>query len=334
MNASPRQRRTGASVLAVIGLFALLAAFFPGVANAQQGGGNPDVCWNVDGFERDLKGSISEDWGSATWTPSGGSDGIVTIDVNDGYEVEVCLKKGPNTYVVGPFGSDVGAGFQVNPPASAPGSPDDGVSHYDVRVVSTPPEIDEPADAFVRVTAMCVDEAAGEYRIRVRHEGGHLPVNYNLQIGDTVLTSGALTETGDENASYHWLPVGSDGVKAIPADDEWVNTYDGTASTSQNPCEGVLGEEEENEENGNGEENGSGEENGEEGAVAGIGEEAPTTTEGDTAVAGETVTPGQAAAPATLPRTGLGSGLLAGMGVASLLAGLGLTRTGRRAELV
>lgn len=336
MKASPRHRRAGASALALFGFFALLAAFLPGVANAQQGGGNPDVCWNVEGFERDLKASISEEWGSATWTPTGGSDGIVTINVNEGYEVEVCLKKGPRTYVVGPFGADVGADFQVNPPAEAPGDPGDGVSHYDVRVVTTPTEEPEPETFEVSPAKVWVEPApagaTATIALEVEDEGDWVPVADAVWTFDNEggQTAGPESWTLDEGTVYRFVEteIGSpEGFECFE-----VEVDDAAADTLYNDCAGVEGEEEENGgENGNGGDNGDnggesggvledGEENG--GEVGGIGEEAPTTTEGETAVAG-----------ATLPRTGVGSGLLAGLGIASLLAGLGLTRAGRR-ELV
>ncbi len=127
----------------------------------------------------------------------------------------------------------------------------DGDQHFayvvaDERPITTGECAPEVVESFVRVTSLCVGPGidpgipeagsaeAGEYIIRIRHEGGEAPVDYNLQIAGSVL-SGPHT-IGDGEVQYRTLPVGSNGVKAVPVGD-WVNTYTGTASTPKKSCE-------------------------------------------------------------------------------------------------
>ncbi len=118
------------------------------------------------------------------------------------------------------------------------GGNDPGVSYY--IVYSTP--VQEDPEAFVRVTPLCVGPGVygdvtvpgGQYLMRVRHESGPGNLGYNLQEGATVVSGPHTIGVGE--TQYRLLAVGTNGVKAVP-DGDWVNTYGGTGSTSQKPCE-------------------------------------------------------------------------------------------------
>lgn len=106
-------------------------------------------------------------------------------------------------------------------------------------------EAPTPED-FVRVTSLCVGPGidpgipeagyvgTGDFILRVRHENGNGNVEYNLQVGGNVIDGPFTIASGE--TQYVNVPVGTNGIKAVPTDDSWVNTYGGTASTPQKDC--------------------------------------------------------------------------------------------------
>ena len=93
----------------------------------------PQTCKDLPGFTTNLEGGTSGVWGSATFTPD---DGPLTLTVNAGYRVWVCVKKGAE-------GSEGGGGVYLYPdPYVGPGTfeigyPEtpmvEGFSHYAIK---------------------------------------------------------------------------------------------------------------------------------------------------------------------------------------------------------
>ncbi|MEM1333387.1 MAG: hypothetical protein AAGG08_08010, partial [Actinomycetota bacterium] len=91
----------------------------------------------------------------------------------------------------------------------------------------------EPPEAFVRTTAICLN-GDGTYRVRIRHESGVGPVDYDLRVGGSVILGGPFT-IAIGGVNFHDVPVGTNGLRARPIGD-WTNTHGGTASTPRTEC--------------------------------------------------------------------------------------------------
>lgn len=127
------RRTTGITALVGALLLVLQVLLVPGTAGAAPG----DTCKDLDGFDEnhDEEG-VDRDWGSIEFTPE---DGPLVLDVEVGYTIELCVKKGNEASgqgpeLLGPFTGPI-EGQEV----SYPGSPGEGISHYSFRLVPTPP---------------------------------------------------------------------------------------------------------------------------------------------------------------------------------------------------
>ncbi|MGY6502028.1 MAG: hypothetical protein ACXIVQ_14190 [Acidimicrobiales bacterium] len=91
-----------------------------------------DTCKDQPGFSENLEGDTSGVWGTISFTPDRGP---LVLDVNDGYVVHLCLKKGsssgaspyPGVQLTGPYVGPI-EGLQVYYPGTTK-----GFSHYAVR---------------------------------------------------------------------------------------------------------------------------------------------------------------------------------------------------------
>ncbi|MFP3906841.1 MAG: hypothetical protein ACLFWR_07395, partial [Acidimicrobiales bacterium] len=150
MHASHRRKRASALSLAIFGIFALLAAIAPGMADAQGvGEGNDNdngtagtvTCKDFGDYDTNREEGHSGEWGSTAWVPDG-EDGYVDLVVEDGYEVWLCLKKGSDK------GDNPWGGPQEAGPYTSEDTGEEGISvkfpdpdsdavhpfsHYDVR---------------------------------------------------------------------------------------------------------------------------------------------------------------------------------------------------------
>lgn len=126
-------KRTGLVLMGLLLIVSMLA--ITSSAGAQSVRGNQETatvvdktCKDIDGFDDNLEGDVSGEWGSIEFTQD---DGPLILNVNNGYTVTLCIKKGSanngnGPIVVGPY-----VGLKVDEEVNYPGfNPADGMSHY------------------------------------------------------------------------------------------------------------------------------------------------------------------------------------------------------------
>jgi LPXTG-motif cell wall-anchored protein len=121
-----RTREPGSKVPdynAVVTLRKVALAPTMGFASAED---DARTCRDLPGYTENLEGNTSGVWGSATFSQDSGP---LVLDVNDGYTVWVCVKKGTAPVELGPYVGPL-TGVDVSYPGTPPA---EGFSHYSIR---------------------------------------------------------------------------------------------------------------------------------------------------------------------------------------------------------
>jgi LPXTG-motif cell wall-anchored protein len=116
--------------LGVVAVLALVLALTPtmGFASAED---DARTCRDLPAYTENLEGNTTGVWGSATFSQDSGP---LVLEVNDGYTVWVCVKKGSAAQEFGPVEVGPYVGPLTGVDVSYPGTPPaEGFSHYAIR---------------------------------------------------------------------------------------------------------------------------------------------------------------------------------------------------------